>query len=88
MLDALEIQFKESIKYGMTYEQFWFYDPQLYYTYEEVYLDRLKEKDMFNWQLGIYLQFAIGSCLAKDCKYPQNYDKKLPCLFPLFRKVL
>jgi hypothetical protein len=72
MLEVFELQFKNSIKYGMTYNQFWFDDPQLYYTYEEVYLDKLKEIDIHNWQLGQYIQFAVGSCLAKECKYPQQ----------------
>lgn len=56
----------------MTYNQFWFDDPQLYYIYEEAYLDELKEKDIYNWQLGHYIRFAIGSCFDKNCKYPNN----------------
>ena len=56
----------------MNYNQFWFDDPQLYYTYEEVYLDRLKEKDVLNWQLGQYILCAIGSCFEKNCKYPDK----------------
>ena len=72
MLEALDIQFKESIKYGMSYNQFWFDDPQLYYIYEEVYLDNLKEKDIFNWQLGQYIQAAVASCLTKEAKYPNS----------------
>ena len=72
MLEALDIQFKESIKYGMSYNQFWFDDPQLYYIYEEAYLEKLKERDIFNWQMGVYMQYAIGSCLAKECKYPTS----------------
>ena len=74
MLEAFDIQFKESIKYGMTYEQFWYDDPQLYYTYEDVYRDRLTEKDVLNWQLGQYIQIAI--CASFDdknrCKYPNK----------------
>ena len=72
MIEVFELQFKNSIRYGMTYNQFWFDDPQLYYTYEEIYLDKLKEKDIYNWQLGQYIQLAIGSCLAKECKYPNE----------------
>lgn len=72
MTEVFELQFKNSIRYGMTYNQFWFDDPQLYYTYEEAYLDRLKEKDVLNWQLGQYIQFAVGSCLESKCKYPQK----------------
>ena len=72
MEEVFDLQFKNSICYGMNYEQFWFDDPQLYYTYEEVYIEKLKEKDIFNWQLGQYIQFAVGSCLAKECKYPNN----------------
>ena len=80
MLEALNLQFKESIKYGMSYNQFWFDDPQLYYIYEQAYKeqmeDRLKEKDIYNWQLGQYIQLAVGSCLAKECKYPKE-----PCFY-------
>jgi hypothetical protein len=76
MLEVFEVQFKNSIRYGMTYNQFWFDDPQLYYIYEESYReqleDRLKEKDIFNWQLGQYIQLAIGSCLDKNIKYPNS----------------
>lgn len=76
MLEALDYQFKESIKYGMTYNQFWFDEPQLYYIYEEAYIEqvqeRFKERDVFNWQLGQYIQIAVGSCLAKEVKYPKT----------------
>lgn len=76
MLEAFDVQFKESIKYGMTYDQFWFCDPQLYYIYEEAYKEqmeyRYKEKDIFNWQLGQYIQLAVGSCLSKECKFPER----------------
>lgn len=72
MTEVFELQFKNSIRYGMSYEQFWFDDPQLYYIYEDVYIDKLKEKDLFNWQLGQYIQFSVASCLTKDCKYPDK----------------
>jgi hypothetical protein len=44
MTEVFELQFKNSIRYGMTYNQFWFDDPQLYYVYEEAYHDELKDK--------------------------------------------
>lgn len=72
MSEAFEVQFKNSIRYGMTYNQFWLDDPQLYYTYEEAYIDGLKEHDVFNWQLGQYILMAVGSWLSKDCKYPKE----------------
>jgi hypothetical protein len=72
MTEVFELQFKNSIRYGMTYNQFWFDDPQLYYTYEEVYLDRLKEKDVLNWQLGQYITSAIGVWLGKNSKFPDK----------------
>lgn len=77
MLEVFQTQFKESIKYGMTYSQFWCENPQLYYTYEEVYLDRLKEKDILNWQLGQYIKSAI--CSSFDEKGRSKYPDK-----PLF----
>lgn len=78
----------------MTYKQFWFDDPQLYYIYEESYLDGLKEKDALNWQLGQYIQLAIGSCLAKECKYPNepmfyaHEEKKPQSVFDMRDKFL
>ena len=72
MTEVFELQFKNSIRYSMTYNQFWFDDPQLYYTYEEVYLDGLKEKDVLNWQFGIYVDYAIGHWLGKNVKYPDK----------------
>lgn len=69
MLEVFKTQFKESIKYGMTYEQFWCDDPQLYYDYQEVYLDRLKEKDILNWQLAFYIRQGVGSLLEKTIKF-------------------
>ena len=60
----------------MTYDQFWFGEPQLYYIYEEAYKDqmedRLKEKDVLNWQFGIYVDYAIGHWLGKNVKYPDK----------------
>jgi hypothetical protein len=76
MQEVFELQFKNSIRYGMTYEQFWCDNPQLYYIYEEAYKDqmedRLKEKDVLNWQFGIYLDYAIGHWLGKNVKYPDK----------------
>lgn len=78
MLEVFNIQFKESIKYGMTYSQFWFEDPQLYYIYSEAYVeqqqDRLKEKDILNWQLGQYIQSAI--CASFDDKGRVKYPNQ------------
>lgn len=60
----------------MSYSQFWRDDPQLYYIYEEAYKeqmeDRLKEKDVLNWQFGIYVDYAIGHWLGKNVKYPDK----------------
>lgn len=62
----------------MTYSQFWFDDPRLYYIYEEAYIekqeDRLKEKDILNWQLGNYIKTAILSSFDDKgrCKYPDK----------------
>ena len=76
MLEALEVQFKESIKYGMSYNQFWFDDPQLYYVYEEAYQEKLKDKlkiqDILNWQSAYYIRLATGSCLDGKCKFPDK----------------
>lgn len=72
MLEVFSSQFKESIKYGMTYSQFWNDDPQLYYIYEEVYLDKLKEQDTLNWQHAYYIKLGVGSLLEKSIKFPEK----------------
>ncbi len=72
MLEVFKTQFKESIKYGMTYEQFWCDDPQLYYDYQDSYFDSLKEKDILNWQSAFYSRLAIGSLLEKTIKFPDK----------------
>lgn len=76
MLEVFDIQFKESIKYGMTYEQFWFDDPKLYYVYEEAYKEQLEERlkiqDILNWQSAYYMRLSTGSCLDNKCKFPEK----------------
>lgn len=78
MLEVFEKQFIQAIRYGMTYNQFWVDDPELYYIYEQAHKeeleDRLREKDISNWQLGQYIKLAI--CASSDdkqrCKYPNE----------------
>ena len=37
-----------------------------------------KEKDFFNWQLGLYFRVAIASCFTGEVKYPNEpfFSKK------------
>jgi hypothetical protein len=76
MLEVLDLQFKQSIKYGMTYNQFWYDEPQLYYIYQEAYIERMEEQlkldDIRNWQLAQYIQRAVGSCLSDSCRFPES----------------
>ena len=71
-MEMLDEQFKRSIIYGMPYDLFWFSDPQNYFVYADAYNEKLKEKDIINWQLGMYIQFAVGSCLEAKVKYPKE----------------
>lgn len=72
MLEVFETQFKNSIDYGMTFNQFWFDDPQLYYIYQDHYYDKLKEdmklRDIYNYQLGTYIWYAIGHFMTDKGK--------------------
>lgn len=54
----------------MTYEQFWYDCPSLYYVYQDAYQEKIKLQDLNNWQLGIYIQNAIVSSLEPKVKYP------------------
>lgn len=78
MLEVLDLQFKNSITYGMSYNQFWFDDPQLYYIYQDSYEQRLKDQlkldDIRNWQLGQYILCAIATCL--DTKSRNKYPRE------------
>lgn len=73
MQEVLDMQFKNSIVYGMPYELFWNGCPSIYYTYQEAYKEKLIQEDILNWQRSIYGRLATASVLSpKDCKYPES----------------
>lgn len=64
--------FAWSIQLGMTYEQFWEYDPLLIIDY--IKAEEIRQRKLNNqlWLEGIYFQQAIASCFSKKCKYPKQ----------------
>ena len=77
----LNVFFKTAIKYNISISDFWGLTPVTLGICVQAKVEKIKEdvkfQDGFNWQLGQYIQMAVGSCLDKKCKYPEK---------PLFSK--
>lgn len=58
--------------WGMTYKEFWEDDPHLVKAYYEAHKIRNKTINQEMWIMGMYMQAAIGSCLDKKAKYPEQ----------------
>ena len=60
---------------GMTYEQFWYGNPDMVIFYKDAHIMRNKSRNQELWLQGRYFIDAIGACLDKKYKYPeQPYD--------------
>lgn len=70
--DIFNEMFVTALELGMTYEQFWLNNPELYYYYLKAYnnkqIKKLKESDYNNWSLASYIARAVWA------------DKKTPYL--------
>ena len=55
--------FPQAILFGMTYEQFWEENPQLFWTYGRAYQmkkeNEFKENDINAWNIGQYVLLAL-----------------------------
>lgn len=86
-----DILFPQALIYGMTYEQFWKDDPQIFWDYENAYNKRkeieFKENNYMMWLNGQYTLMAMAQVMAnsfsksKKDVYPkeplgENVDKK------------
>lgn len=88
VLDAhdyfLEYLFPDAILYGMSYEEFWNKDPQLFYSYRFAYIEKIDiERNRSNyeaWLEGLYNFRAFNTVLYNAFKRkeerPQSYLTK------------
>ena len=81
MLDYFALYLLQlSIRIGMTPEQFWEDDPELFWNYWYAYEMRKKEESREDniraFNLGTYFMLAIGQCLQFTKHPKQIYPKK------------
>lgn len=77
----LEYLFPDAILYGMSYDEFWNKDPQLFYSYRFAYIEKLnisKQKTNYeSWLNGLYNFRAFETVLYNAFKgkeeLPQPY---------------
>lgn len=80
----MEYLFPDAILYGMSYDEFWNKDPQLFYSYRFSFIEKQRLKrmeDNFNaWLCGFYNVDAFSTTLynafRKESKKPKNYMLK------------
>lgn len=77
----LEYLFPDAILYGMSYDEFWNKDPQLFYSYRFAYLENLeiaKQKENYvAWLNGVYNYKGVETVMYNAFKgkeeRPQTY---------------
>jgi hypothetical protein len=80
----LEYLFPDAILYGMSYDEFWNKDPQLFFSYRFSYMEKLKEteykENYIAWLNGVYNYQAFQTVLFNAFKgkeeQPQSYLSK------------
>lgn len=67
---------------GMSYEDYWYKDPQLYFTDLRAYNNRKKtefdDQNYFHWQQGSYFLLALNQALQGFSKKPKQIYPKEP----------
>lgn len=84
MKDFIRFEFlRPALKNGVRYEEFWKLTPSsledIIYANSERIKEEAEIQDIYNWQLGQYIQCAIASVLPKGSPYPKE---------PMFSKQL
>ena len=71
------------IVYGMTYEQFWFGDPNMVVAYREAHLLKRKMRNEELWINGLYNYNGFGAVVSTAFgKHREEYVKKPFDIFP------
>lgn len=76
--------FPDAISYGMTSNEFWNEDPELFWSYRIFFEEKEKHKDYEQWKQGYYIFNAIDislynhfTDLKKIGKKPLNYAQEI-----------
>jgi len=64
MTEAFDYVCPTYMLYGMTYEQFWYGDPNMTHTFKEAYLLKQRAKNEDAWLQGLYIYRAVSAVVA------------------------
>lgn len=70
--------FPHAIVYGMNSDDFWYGEPQLFFSYAKAYEMRMEQQAEYDniiaWRQGLYNVYAIGQCPVggNKVKYPKK----------------
>lgn len=80
--ELFEDECVNALMFGMSYEQYWCEDPEIFLTFAKFYVKRTKEdfidKDLTCWMIGSYVNMAITNNLngafggQKVSTYPKS----------------
>lgn len=68
----------EALLIGMTADEFWFGDPELFYNYARTYEIRQKQEQQSIWQIGARVKQALNSSILFACMADKNTNRNLP----------
>lgn len=70
--EVFEEQCPYFMSIGMTYEEYWYKEPERVKPYREAHLLKCKMRNQEMWVQGIYFISAIQAAMDKKAKYPKE----------------
>lgn len=79
-----DVECTRALSFGMSYDEFWCGEPEIYRYYAEVFVKREKDRfasdDLMAWMIGSYVDAALGNNLSamfsktprKNSLYPES----------------
>lgn len=68
----------EALQIGMTPDEFWYGDPELFYNYARAYENKQKQEQQNIWQIGARVKQALSSSILMACLADKNTVRNLP----------
>lgn len=68
----------EALQIGMTPDEFWYGDPELFYNYARAYENKQKQEQQNIWQIGARVKQALSSSILMACLADKNTARNLP----------
>lgn len=73
---VLNLMFEQALIFGMTPDQFWLGDPDLYYIYQSAHIEKQKYDNMLAWLSGKYVLDAVQQAVQFSKNPKEIYPKK------------